>query len=78
MQRSQPLQLVRSLRATIRPTSRRYASVPAPEPGFATGEEFLAKREAIKHHAARRHRVILSRSVSADHCAQKQPLCGEI
>jgi len=37
---------------TIRPTSRRYATVPAPEPGFPTGEEFLAKKEGIKHHAA--------------------------
>jgi hypothetical protein len=54
MQRSQPLQFVRSLRVTIRPTSRRYATVPAPEPGFPTGEEFLAKKEGIKHHAARR------------------------
>ncbi|CAG7847380.1 SubName: Full=Uncharacterized protein {ECO:0000313/EMBL:CCA77914.1} [Serendipita indica DSM 11827] len=50
MQRS--VQLARTLRATSLPVSRRFISVPAPEPGFPTGEEFLARKEAVKHHAA--------------------------
>jgi hypothetical protein len=53
MQRTQTLQLVRSLRATARPLSRRYASAPASEGAFPTGEEFLARKAAVKEHAAR-------------------------
>jgi hypothetical protein len=62
MQRSQTVQLVRTLRATSRPSTRSVASIPTgspipvAEPGFPTGEEFLAKRAAIREHAARMSR----------------------
>lgn len=56
MQRSQTLQLARSLRAPTRLTRiprRQYAAVPAPEPGYPTGQEFLAKKHAVREHAHR-------------------------
>lgn len=56
MQRSQTVQLVRTLRAASRPSIRSMATgspTPAVESGFPTGEEFIAKRAAIKDHAAR-------------------------
>ncbi|KAG8819786.1 hypothetical protein FRC17_010330 [Serendipita sp. 399] len=53
MQRPPALRVVRSLRTQTRASTRKYATIPAPEPGFPTGPEFEAKYEAVKHHAAR-------------------------
>ncbi|KAG8764991.1 Cytochrome c oxidase subunit 6A, mitochondrial [Serendipita sp. 397] len=66
MQRPSALRVVRSLRASTRASTRKYAMVPAPEPGFPTGEEFLSKKEAVKHHAA--HTTSLWKNISIFAC----------
>ncbi|KAG8829928.1 Cytochrome c oxidase subunit 6A, mitochondrial [Serendipita sp. 400] len=66
MQRPSALRVVRSLRAPTRASTRKYAMVPAPEPGFPTGEEFLSKKEAVKHHAA--HTTSLWKNISIFAC----------